>query len=75
MNLSSKVGRVQPSPTLAVNAKAAELRAQGVDVVNLGAGQPDFGTPEHICKAGIEAIEQGFTRYTRPTACPSLSRL
>jgi aspartate aminotransferase len=58
------VQRVKPSPTLAVTARAARLKAQGKDVIGLGAGEPDFDTPAHIAQAGIEAIRGGFTRYT-----------
>ncbi|MFO7581189.1 pyridoxal phosphate-dependent aminotransferase [Guyparkeria sp.] len=64
MNLSDRVRRVRPSPTLAVTAKAAELRAAGRDIISLGAGEPDFDTPKHIGEAGIQAIRDGFTRYT-----------
>ncbi len=62
--LSRRVQRVKPSPTLAVTARAARLKAQGKDVIGLGAGEPDFDTPAHIGSAGIEAIRAGFTRYT-----------
>jgi len=62
--LSRRVQRVKPSPTLAVTARAARLRAEGKDVIGLGAGEPDFDTPPHISQAGIEAIQKGFTRYT-----------
>jgi aspartate aminotransferase len=62
--VSRRVQRVKPSPTLAVTARAARLRAQGKDVIGLGAGEPDFDTPVHIAQAGIEAIKGGFTRYT-----------
>jgi len=55
---------VKPSPTMAVTALAAELRAQGRDVIGLGAGEPDFDTPEHIKNAAIEAINNGQTKYT-----------
>lgn len=58
------MARVRPSPTSAVIALTAELRAQGRDIVSLGAGEPDFPTPEHIRMAGIEAIRSGQTRYT-----------
>jgi aspartate aminotransferase len=64
MILSDRVRRVRPSPTLAVTAKAAELQAQGRDIISLGAGEPDFDTPEHIRTAAIAAIDAGFTRYT-----------
>ena len=63
--LSRRVQRVKPSPTLAVTARAARLRAEGKDVIGLGAGEPDFDTPAHISQAGIEAIQNGFTRYTK----------
>ena len=62
--VSRRVQRVKPSPTLAVTARAAKLKAQGKDVIGLGAGEPDFDTPAHIAEAGIEAIRKGFTRYT-----------
>jgi aspartate aminotransferase len=62
--LSRRVQRVKPSPTLAVTARAAKLKAEGKDVIGLGAGEPDFDTPKHIAQAGIEAIRSGFTRYT-----------
>jgi aspartate aminotransferase len=62
--LSRRVQRVKPSPTLAVTARAARLKAQGKDVIGLGAGEPDFDTPPHIAQAGVDAIRGGFTRYT-----------
>ena len=62
--LSERVSRIKPSPTMAVTAKAAELRRAGHDVIGLGAGEPDFDTPEHIKNAAIEAIRAGRTRYT-----------
>jgi aspartate aminotransferase len=63
--LSQRVQRVKPSPTLAVTARAAELRAAGKDIIGLGAGEPDFDTPEHIKEAAIRAIRSGAaTRYT-----------
>jgi aspartate aminotransferase len=58
------VQRVKPSPTLAVTARAARLKAEGKDVIGLGAGEPDFDTPTHIAQAGIAAIRSGFTHYT-----------
>src|ERR1700743_3784133 len=66
MNLpvSRRVQRVKPSPTLAVTARAARLKAEGHDVIGLGAGEPDFDTPAHIAQVGIDAIRTGFTRYT-----------
>ena len=64
ITLSQRVQRVKPSPTLAVTARAAELRAAGKDIIGLGAGEPDFDTPEHIKQAAILAIQNGATRYT-----------
>ncbi|MCI9079762.1 MAG: pyridoxal phosphate-dependent aminotransferase [Lachnospiraceae bacterium] len=64
LELSKKAAAVKPSSTLAITAKAKELKAQGKDVVGFGAGEPDFDTPEHICDAAIDAINSGFTKYT-----------
>jgi len=64
ITLSSKLAQVKPSPTMAVTALAAELRAQGRDVIGLGAGEPDFDTPQHIKQAAIDAIATGKTKYT-----------
>lgn len=64
LTLSKKAQAVKPSSTLAITAKAKELRAQGVDVVGFGAGEPDFNTPENVCDAAISAIKEGFTKYT-----------
>ena len=64
MNLSSRMSRIAPSPTLRVTAEADRLRRQGVDVVDLGAGEPDFPTPEHIKAAARNAIDANFTKYT-----------
>jgi len=64
LSVSRRVQRVKPSPTLAVTARAAKLKAEGKDVIGLGAGEPDFDTPAHIAQAGIDAIKGGFTRYT-----------
>ncbi|SVC91924.1 uncharacterized protein METZ01_LOCUS344778, partial [marine metagenome] len=62
--LSDRIGRISPSATLAMTAKAAELRAAGIDVINLSVGEPDFPTPENIRRAGKKAIDEGHTRYT-----------
>ena len=64
LELSKKASAVKPSSTLAITAKAKELKAQGKDVVGFGAGEPDFNTPENICEAAIKAIKDGFTKYT-----------
>ena len=64
MKFSKKIQRIEPSMTLAVDAKAKELRANGVDIISFGAGEPDFDTPDKIKKAGIAAIETNMTHYT-----------
>lgn len=62
--LSRKALSITPSPTLAIDAKAKQLRSEGIDVIGFGAGEPDFDTPDHIKEAAIEAINGGFTKYT-----------
>ncbi len=64
LRLSQRIQRVKPSPTLAVTARAAKLRAEGKDIIGLGAGEPDFDTPQHIKQAAIDAMNAGHTRYT-----------
>ncbi len=64
LTLSKKAQAVKPSSTLAITAKAKALKKEGRDVVGFGAGEPDFNTPENICKAAVEAINSGFTKYT-----------
>ncbi len=64
VKLSARVQKVKPSPTLAVTARAAKLKAEGKDIIGLGAGEPDFDTPVHIADAGVDAIRKGITRYT-----------
>jgi aspartate aminotransferase len=70
--LAERVRNLKPSPTLAVNTKAKTLKAQGVNIVNLSAGEPDFDTPEHIKEAAIKAIHDGFTKYTPVSGIPEL---
>ncbi len=70
--IADRMSAIKPSPTMAVTAKAAELKAQGVDVIGLGAGEPDFDTPEHISAAGKAAIDSGKTRYTPSNGIPAL---
>ena len=70
--LSQRVAGLKPSPTLSLTAKVAELRKQGEDIVSFGAGEPDFGTPEDVCDAAIEAIRSGKTRYTAGAGIPEL---
>jgi len=72
--LSATLARVKPSPTIAVTTKAQELKAAGRDVIGLGAGEPDFDTPDHIKAAGIRAIEEGRTKYTAVDGIPELKK-
>ena len=72
MRISDRLARIKPSATLAVNAKALELKAQGREVVSLAVGQPDFGTPQHVCDAAKAALDEGFTRYTPVPGMPEL---
>ncbi|MFQ5584514.1 MAG: pyridoxal phosphate-dependent aminotransferase [Calditrichia bacterium] len=72
MRLSERSKRIQKSETLRVKEKALQLKQQGVDVVDLTAGEPDFPTPRNICEAGIQAINDGFTRYTANAGIPEL---
>ena len=74
ITLANRIQRVKPSPTLAVTARVAELRAAGKDIIGLGAGEPDFDTPDHIKAAGIQAIKDGFTRYTAVDGTPTLKK-
>lgn len=62
--VSKRVQRVKPSPTVALTGRVAQLKAEGKDIIGLGAGEPDFDTPTHIADAGVEAIRKGHTRYT-----------
>src|SRR3546814_6189385 len=64
MQTSAALGRIKPSPTLAITSKVLELKRAGVDVIGLGAGEPDFDTPDFIKDAAIEAIRAGKTKYT-----------
>lgn len=72
MELSKRVQTIKPSPTLAVSARAARLKSEGKDIIGLGAGEPDFDTPQHIKDAAINAINRGFTKYTAVGGMPSL---
>ena len=63
-SLSETLNKMEPSCTVAINAKAIELRQNGIDVINLSAGQPDFPTPENVKEAGIKAIRENKTNYT-----------
>ncbi len=70
--LSAAINRIQPSPTIAVTNKAAELKAQGKDIIGLGAGEPDFDTPDFVKEAAIAAIRAGKTKYTAVDGTPEL---
>ena len=72
--LAQRVTRIKPSPTLAVTAKAGELKAQGKDVLSLGAGEPDFDTPQHIKDAAHQAIRDGKTKYTPVGGTPAMKQ-
>ncbi len=74
MKLSQRVQAIKPSPTLAVTAKAAKLKAEGKNIIGLGAGEPDFDTPLHIKDAAITAIRNGFTKYTAVGGTASLKQ-
>lgn len=72
ISLAHRVQKVKPSPTLAVAAKASQMRAQGLDIINLGTGEPDFDTPDYIKEAAITAIHKGYTKYTPVDGIPEL---
>ncbi|MGI1671529.1 MAG: pyridoxal phosphate-dependent aminotransferase [Neptuniibacter sp.] len=72
VQLSDRVNNIKPSPTLAVTNRAAELRAAGKNIIGLGAGEPDFDTPDHIKQAAIQALNEGFTKYTAVDGTPAL---
>lgn len=74
MKLSKRAAGIQPSPTLAITAKAKTLKEEGKDVVGFGAGEPDFDTPQHIKQAAIDALNKGFTKYTPSAGIPELRR-
>ena len=72
--VSNNLKRIKPSPTIAVTTKAREMRAAGKDVIGLGAGEPDFDTPDNIKEAAIEAIKKGDTKYTAVDGTPDLKK-
>ena len=74
IRLSSRIQKIKPSATLTITAKAAELRAEGRDIISLSVGEPDFDTPKLACDAAIAAIREGFTRYTAVPGIPELRR-
>lgn len=74
MQFAKRISELTPSPTLAITAKAKELNSKGIDVISLGAGEPDFNTPDHIIKAAVEAMNQGQTKYTPSGGIPALKQ-
>jgi aspartate aminotransferase len=74
ISLSQRVQSIKPSQTLAITARAKELREQGQDIIGLGAGEPDFDTPDHIKDAAKQAIDDGFTKYTAVDGTPTLKQ-
>ena len=72
--LASRLSKIKPSPTIAVTSKARELKAAGFDVIGLGAGEPDFDTPDNVKQAAIEAIQRGETKYTAVDGTPALKK-
>lgn len=72
--ISKRAKSINPSPTLAITARAKEMKARGIDVVSFGAGEPDFDTPDHIKMAAIQAINDGFTKYTATSGIPELKK-
>ena len=73
-NLSDRLNRLSPSATLAMSQKSAELKAQGVDVINMSVGEPDFNTPDHIKAAAIKAVEENWSRYSPVPGYPELKK-
>ncbi|MDN5348559.1 MAG: aspartate aminotransferase, partial [Clostridia bacterium] len=72
MELARRAAGISPSPTLAIDAQAKAMKAKGIPVINLSAGEPDFDTPEHIKEAAVAALKAGFTRYTPVAGIPEL---
>jgi aspartate aminotransferase len=70
--ISRRAAALTPSLTLAIDAKAKQMKAEGIDVVSFGAGEPDFATPQHITDAAIKALQEGFTKYTPSSGIPEL---
>ena len=70
--LSDRLNSLSPSATLAMSQKSAELKAQGVDVINLSVGEPDFNTPDHIKEAAKKAVDDNFSRYSPVPGYPAL---
>ena len=69
--LSNRLNRLSPSATLAMSQKSGELKAQGIDVINMSVGEPDFNTPDHIKEAAIRAVEENYSRYSPVAGYPA----
>ena len=74
IRVSEKIKAIAPSMTLAISAKANELKAAGEKVINFGVGEPDFKTPEHICAAAKDALDKGYTKYVAASGLPALKK-
>ena len=74
MNLSNRAKSISPSPTLGITARAKAMKAEGIDIIGFGAGEPDFDTPDHIKQEAIKAISEGFTKYTPTSGIPELKK-
>ena len=74
VHISQKAKNVAPSPTLAVTAKAKQMKAEGIDVIGFGAGEPDFDTPQNIKDAAVKSLQSGFTKYTDTAGTPDLKK-
>src|ERR1051326_4371172 len=72
IKLSRLASLVQPSATLAAAARAKQMKAEGIPVLDFSIGEPDFPTPEHICQAALKSMQEGHTRYTAPSGIPEL---
>ena len=69
--LSNRLNRLSPSATLAMSQKSGELKAQGIDIINMSVGEPDFNTPDHIKAAAIKAVEENWSRYSPVAGYPA----
>ena len=72
--LSDRLNRLSPSATLAMSQRSSELKAQGVDIINMSVGEPDFNTPDHIKEAAIKAVQDNWTRYSPVPGYPDLKK-
>ena len=74
MELSRKAQAIEPSLTLAITAKAKEMKEKGIDVISFSAGEPDFNTPKNIIEAAIKAMDDGYTKYTKTSGIVELRK-